>query len=329
MPPETAQPLIILIPVFNDWEAVEIMLRDLDAALEAKRISAEVILADDGSPAPCPNGFLNSVPRSALHRVRVLNVRRNLSHQRALAIGLAYIHANVPHRAVVVMDGDGEDVPADVPRLLERLDEYERRGESRVVFAERAKRSEGLTFRVSYEVYRRLHRLLIGSHVRVGNFSVIPAMLLHRLVVAGELWSHYAAAIIRLRLPFDMVPCVRGKRTFGQSKMNFVSLSVHGLTAISVNSDIVGMRLILFSLAAGVLALLALLVAAVLVLGAGLRVPAWVILSASLGLLVAGQALAASVLFVLITLRARPNTTFVPERDFPPYVLAVRDVRPD
>ena len=73
----------------------------------------------------------------------MLRLRRNLGHQRAIAIGLTYIQAQMTtaYEAVVVMDGDGEDAPEDVPRLLARL---EAEGGRSIVFAERTRRSESL-----------------------------------------------------------------------------------------------------------------------------------------------------------------------------------------
>ena len=90
-----------------------------------------------------------------------------------------------------MMDGDGEDDPADVPRLLERLKEE---GNGKIVFAERPagpSRSGSGSFTCCIKL---LHLVLIGTGVRVGNFSVIPRRRLSSLVVVAEIWNHYAAA---------------------------------------------------------------------------------------------------------------------------------------
>ena len=64
----------------------------------------------------------------------MLQLRRNLGHQRAIAVGLAYAEEHDPCDVVVIMDGDGEDDPKDVPRLLACCRQA---GGREIVFAER------------------------------------------------------------------------------------------------------------------------------------------------------------------------------------------------
>ena len=237
--PASPADVAILIPVFNDWAAVRMLLGDLDRALTAAGRSASVVLVDDGSTQPVPADLIGRP--TALHRVSILTLRRNLGHQRALAVGLAYVEAHLPCRALVVMDGDGEDAPADVARLLDR---FEAEGEQTIVFAERTRRSESTLFRIFYAAYRAAHWGLTGIRVRVGNFSVVPFSRLSSLVVVSDLWNHYPASVFRSRLPFTTHRTARARRLVGQSKMNFLSLVIHGLDAIAVFRDRVGVRLL-------------------------------------------------------------------------------------
>ena len=162
---------------------------------------------------------------------------------------------------VVIMDGDGEDDPADVPRLIERCRAL---GNTKVVFAERTRRVDSLTFRAFYACYRAAHWVLTGVKVRVGNFSVIPRQVLRKLVTVSELWNHYAAAVYVAKLPRDTIETTRRPRLHGQSKMNFGSLVGHGLSAMSVHGEALAIRLLFGSLVIGFafLAGLALLAAA-------------------------------------------------------------------
>src|SRR5262249_39641050 len=112
--------IIVLIPVFNDWDSRARLLPKLDVVLAGRGVVADVLVLDDGSPRE-PDAIVDANPFSALARVDVLRLRRNLGHQRAIAVGLAYLEDCLGCDTVVIMDGDGEDAPADVPRLLDRL----------------------------------------------------------------------------------------------------------------------------------------------------------------------------------------------------------------
>src|SRR6266404_6380292 len=146
----TQDRIVILIPMFNDWDAADLLLSDLDRALADEPMSAEILFIDDGSTLPMPDTFARRQFK-ALQAVDILKLRRNLGHQRAIAIGLVYVYENIPCRAVVVMDADGEDRPGDIRLLVARFDQESSRS---IVFAERAKRLESLPFRILYQVYR-------------------------------------------------------------------------------------------------------------------------------------------------------------------------------
>ena len=303
--------LIVLIPVFNDWPAVELLLADLDRALSALPWHIRVLLVDDGSTDTL-SAAPGAVAWTKIHRLDVLVLRRNVGHQRALAIGLAYIEAGLPCEAVVVMDGDGEDAPTDVPRLLVRFEQHGRR---RIIFAARVRRSEGLTFRAFYYLYRHAHHALTGIRVRVGNFSVIPARSLYRLVVVSDLWNHYAASVFKARLPLDMIPTVRASRLAGDSKMNFTNLVIHGLSAISVFGDRVGVRMLIAASILVVAAVAALGAVVALKVFSDLAIPGWATYTCGLLLILMLQLLMAMSVFVFAVLGARDSSSFLPVRD--------------
>src|SRR6266446_1323165 len=89
-PPNRA---VILIPMFNDWDAADLLLAELDGVLGGYAMSPEVVLIDDSSTQPMPPGFA-SRNFTALGSVNILRLRRNLGHQRAIAAGLVYIYEN-------------------------------------------------------------------------------------------------------------------------------------------------------------------------------------------------------------------------------------------
>ena len=309
--------IVILIPVFNDWAAVTQLLGLLDQEMgKSGYTDVGVLLLDDGSTSPAPKDMMDFRPQT-LTDVQVLELRRNLGHQRAIAVGLTYVTEKVACRAVVVMDGDGEDSPSDVPKLLARFDEL---GGTKAIFAERARRTEKLSFRLFYRLYKGAHYLLTGAGVRVGNFSVLPRKLLTRLVVVSDLWNHYAAAVIKARLPHDMVPLARGYRLAGESRMNFVSLVIHGLSAMSVYGDRIGVRLLTATGVSVVVMFFALLALLFVKFIAGVAVSKWIAYSIAVILIVLAQMLAIALVFVFIVLAGRDSTSFLPLRDYYYYI---------
>ncbi len=310
-PRETPLRLVVLIPVFNDWSALELLLPRLDEALAGRPGSIEVLLLDDGSLVS--HEAFRPPPLTAIQQVRILELRRNLGHQRAIAIGLAYVHEHVPCDAVLVMDGDGEDNPADAPRLLQ---EAQTRGWRPLVFAARARRSEGWLFQACYRVYQVLHWVLTGYKVRVGNFSVIPASALGRLVVVSELWNHYAAAVFNARIEYTTVPTVRSPRLAGETRMNFTALVVHGLSALSVYSQIIGVRLLIVSLALAGLLLVSFAAVLPWLSAAGDNKAIWPLGLIAVLLILLLQTVVSGVAFVFLVLSGRQAATFIPLRDY-------------
>jgi len=304
--------LIILMPVYNDWGALLILLPRLERELNVNGLRAEVLIVDDGSTAPVPPS-LGANSFTAVESVDILSVRCNLGHQRAIAVGLSYIEANRPCHAVVVMDGDGEDDPRDVPRLVRECFANECQ---KIIFAARTRRAESLAFRFFYRFYRLIHFLLTGVKVRVGNFSVIPSPVLKHLVAVSDLWNHYAAAVHKARLPMVLVPTRRGTRLEGPSQMNLVSLVVHGLSAMAVFGDRIGVRLLIVVSLGMVLAGGALIGVVGIRLLTTLAIPGWATYVSGILLVMLTQMLLIVLVFAFVILAARDTSSFIPGRDY-------------
>ena len=307
--------LTILMPVYNDWQALSRLLPSLDSELRNAGYRAAVLLIDDGSTTPPPARFSSSF--EAITTIDILSLKRNLGHQRAIAIGLSYIAEEHSECSVIIMDADGEDSASDVPRLItaSRANVGEK-----IVFAARTKRSEGILFTFFYHLYRMLHFLLIGLRVRVGNFSIVPPGLLKRLVAVSELWSHYAAAVHKAKLPMELIPSERGKRLDGSPRMDLVSLVVHGLSAMAVFGDRIGVRLLItVSIAMG-MTISALAVVVAIRLGTDFAIPGWATYAAGLLFVMLIQMLLVILVFVFVILAARNAASIIPMHDFEQFI---------
>ena len=305
---------IITMPVYNDWQAASLLCTELsDQLARQNRYTASVLLIDDGSSIEIDPAQFADCCGPSLAEIKLLRLGRNLGHQRAIAIALTYIQQNLKCDAVVVMDGDGEDRAQDVPVLLQAL-KMER--SAPIVFAERGRRVEGLGFKTGYFFYRVLHRLATGTGIKVGNFSAIPADRLRSLVVLPELWNHYAAAVIRARIPYKTILADRGPRLHGRSKMNLVSLVIHGFSALFAHHELVGTRIFIsLSFLTGGL-VLALAAFASLWALHGWSVPIWGIVAMATAVLLGGELLAISFGLIFFVMMSRSYQGFLPIRDY-------------
>lgn len=306
--------LIITMPVYEDWDAAIELCRNIDRVFrEEKFLRVSILLVDDGGTASMPPRELPFSPK-AIENISVLGLRRNLGHQRAIAIGLAYIHEHRNGDAVAVMDGDGEDRPEDILPLVTAMITAERQVS---VFAERGKRLERTWFRVFYRCYRILHKLLTGRDIRFGNFSILPWSHLESLVVFPELWNHYAATFIKSRLPYIRWRSDRGQRLAGRSRMNFVSLVIHGLSALFASQEVVGTRLLMMNLVVtlGLFVLIASVVGVKLL--THLAIPGWATTVSGLLFILVGQSLIASFMLIFSIMMNRSQLGFLPIRDYP------------
>jgi polyisoprenyl-phosphate glycosyltransferase len=302
--------VVVLIPVFNDWDCVSLLLPLLDRALARVSAAPRVLLVDDGSTRPVPSDF-GQQSYEHLGSIEILHLSRNLGHQRAIAIGLYHVHLHMRCAKVLIMDADGQDLPDQAADLLEAAAQTP----GQVVFAARTKRLETLAFRAGYHLYRFLHKVFTGVSVRVGNFSVLPWEALTRLVVVSDLWSHYAAAVIRARIPYRDVPMPRGDRLAGNSRMNFAALLVHGLSAICVFSDIVSARVLATAAALTTLTAAGAAAAWGAHFVAGWQVPAWIIVLLAGMAFVDVQALLLGVVLAFTIIANRSQMSFIPVRD--------------
>jgi hypothetical protein len=258
----------IVTPVYEDQESFAELCRHLAEVEKAAGARFHVIAVDEGSRAAPPKA---AALREAGVSGEILRLARNVGHQGAIAIGLARAAAMPNLSACIVMDSDGEDTPESIPGLLRAVADPK----ADVAVAERAKRSETMTFKAFYAVYKRLFKLLTGQVLRFGNFMALSPVAIERLSGMYETSTHVAAAVVKAKLRRADVPTDRGVRYAGTSKMNFPSLVLHGMRAVMVFSDLVltRMALALVAMAAAVVAVVAIAVAMRFL---GMTTPGWV-----------------------------------------------------
>src|ERR1700730_16487437 len=137
--------LSLAIPLHNEETVLPELLRRTRAVLD--QIAGgphEIVFVDDGS-ADLTFAILQEAARQD-SRVRAISLSRNFGHQAALTAALDHVTGD----AVVVMDGDLQDVPEAIPQFVERFQQgYD------VVYAQRVRRKEPWPLRLCYFAFYR------------------------------------------------------------------------------------------------------------------------------------------------------------------------------
>jgi glycosyltransferase involved in cell wall biosynthesis len=174
-----AEPTIsVVAPAFDEERSVALLFEELQAALDPLATPWEVVFVDDGST----DGTFAALTRlhDANENVRVVRLRRNFGKSAALAAGFEQARGDI----VVTIDADLQDDPAEIPRLLAKLDEG-----FDLVSGWKSRRRDPWTRRVLSRVFNRLASAVSGLTLHDVNcgLKAYRADVVHDLRIYGEL----------------------------------------------------------------------------------------------------------------------------------------------
>ena len=265
---------LIVVPVYEDRQAAARLFSEI-GALYGKDVF--IFVVDDGS-------VREPIDEAALQAAKldgaIIRLKRNVGHQKAIAIGLSYLSQYVHHdQEIIVMDSDGEDLPASIAQLVTALDDTQ----VDIAVAQRRRRVETLKFKGGYMLYKFLFKLLTGRNINFGNFIAMKEVGLRRLVAMQELPLHLAATALVSKLRIKPIIIDRGPRYAGRSKMNFVGLVLHAFRALMVFAEDVLVRVGILCAIIATFSVLFSMLAVILKL-IGFATPGW--FSVALGVLI-------------------------------------------
>ena len=181
-----------------------------------------------------------------LDDVAIVTLPFNVGHQRAIVCALRTILPHVDDSDLIVtMDADGEDRPEDLPRMLAPLTEVPIEA-GRLCVARRTERHESIRFRVMYICFRAMFRLLTGTTVRSGNYASYRGQLARRMLLHPYFDLCYSSTLVSLDIAVTQVPCPRGLRYAGRSRMNLLRLFMHGTRMLMPFTDRIAVRALTF-----------------------------------------------------------------------------------
>jgi len=231
--------ITILIPVYNDWQSVFKLIKDINSQVSTLSDEFSVIIINDASIENRPEF---SPDLNNLRSVQIINMKENRGHARCIASGLKYIYEKKEFDYVIPMDGDGEDRPEEIKNFIELTDQ----SENKSIVGERVKRSESLFFKICYLFHKFLTLAFTGQSIRFGNFTCLSKITVEKMINEKATWNSFSGSLKKVEKDMLSIPSIRGTRYFGPSKMSFFNLLKHSLSIISVFRKTVLIRSALF-----------------------------------------------------------------------------------
>jgi glycosyltransferase involved in cell wall biosynthesis len=217
-------PVHIIIPCYNEEKGIVRLLEEIDQVAEVNSLQLTTVIVDDGSDDDTVERIrLMSLPSV---EIRIISLFYNMGHQEAIAQGILFANS-LQATQVIVMDGDGEDDPHTIPRLL-ALKDFD------IIHVVRGKRSDPLMFRTAYRIYLLIFRMITNRKMNFGNFCMINERVIRILSVKS--FIHFAAFLSRLNLKSITVKSDRRNRV-GKRKMNIASLVYHAFRSFAEYSE--------------------------------------------------------------------------------------------
>ena len=229
----------ILIPVYNDWQSVFKLLDEIDRNISEIDHEISVTIVNDASNHDRDNENRNY---QNIHSVKILNMRINQGHARCIATGLKYIFNKEDFDYVIPMDGDGEDRPEEIREFINKINN----SNDNAIVGQRVKRSEGLIFKICYQIHKLITLTFTGKSIKFGNFTCLPKTIVEKMINEKATWNSFSGSLTKIENELLSIPSIRGSRYFGPSKMSFFNLLKHSLSIISVFRKTVLIRSALF-----------------------------------------------------------------------------------
>jgi len=221
----------IISPVYFDVPCARELMRNIQQSLPESEIHFYFI--DDSAGADKEMIDFSKTPNVTIVRPIV-----NLGHQRAIVFALRKLISDFDKNDLIVtLDSDGEDLPEHIPNLIQAIsDNYS------FSLAKRTKRQESPLFKFMYFFFKIFFRTATGITVKTGNFACFKTKAIARIIHHPFFDLCYSSVFLSLKLNLNLVPCERGKRYAGESKMNTVGLISHGIKMLMPFLDRISIR---------------------------------------------------------------------------------------
>ncbi len=208
---QVSEPISIVIPFYNEEENVEAVLYET----RLTNPDAEIIAVNDGS-----HDATEELIKQFDH-VRLISFPKNLGQSAALYAGLI----NASHDLCVLMDGDGQNDPADIPMLVREAKNYQ------IVCGYRYQRQDSWQVKVASKIANKTRKLFTGDTVRDAGctLKVIRKEYLRLLIPFNEMQCYMIAMLQHAGLTLGQFPVNHRPRRFGNSNYTILRRAWRGI----------------------------------------------------------------------------------------------------
>jgi len=218
---------VILIPVYNDWKSLNKLLIEIDKSLkDDSSFTTQILVINDLSTEKCN---LNIKNFSSIKKIEIINLKKNLGSQKSIAVGLNYLKKIKDNFFITVMDGDGEDNPYEIKKMLNEAIKYE----SFVITSNRKKRRESMLVVLLYRIHLIISFLFAFKWISFGNFTTFNSKNLEKLLSNNSSWYAHSSSVLK-NCRIKRLYAKREKRYFDKSKLNMFALMEHSLRVNAV-----------------------------------------------------------------------------------------------
>ena len=216
-----------MIPSFNDWDCLNLLIPKIDEAINKTKDEIEVLVVNDGSSE---KNTLDFKELKTLKKVEILNLEKNVKAQIAIASGLSYLRKQNFKGGVIVMDADGQDDPLELLNIISES----KKNQEKIITINRTSREDGILFKIFYHIFLYLTFILTFKHMKFGVYSYIHSSSFNKILSTYDIQMAYAAALAKHFNDKNIIYSPRKKRILGESKNNYISLIIYALKIISV-----------------------------------------------------------------------------------------------
>ncbi len=216
----------ILVPVYNDWKSFNKLLSKIDENLKDLKGRLVITVINDKSTKK-PHFKLKK--NKKIKQITLLNLKKNLGSQKSIAVGLDYLKKKSKNFYLIIMDGDGEDAPKDIKKLIKQSTKYK----DHIVASSRKEREESFVIKTCYKIHLLITLIFTYNWISFGNFSCMNSKNIKKILLNNNVWYAYSSGILA-NCNIKRIYAKRQKRYFEKSKTKFSSLLEHSFRIMAV-----------------------------------------------------------------------------------------------